>query len=138
MPAASARSSARAPALVADATAHDRQARVDQRLQVRALAADEDADHTSLPDHGACAGIGGRHDRAASDPEVEDPPLLLLGDAARRATRDTGGRSHGVPVELDADAVGQHAREVAEDPAAGDVRERLHVGPRRAARTSSR
>src|SRR5439155_6119533 len=34
----------------------------------------------------------------------------------------------GIPVELDAHALGQDPWEVAEDPAPGHVRERLHVG----------
>ena len=41
----------------------------------------------------ACA--SGRDDRAVADPEVEDAALLLLGDALRRrASANTGGRSH--------------------------------------------
>ena len=107
----------------------DRQALVDQRLQVRALAADEDADHVEPSDHGARAGVGLRDDRAHPDPEVEDPPLLLLVDALLVEPRVDRRPLPRVPVELDADALRQHARQVAEDAAAGDVRERLHVGP---------
>ena len=96
------------------------------------LAADEDADHTEPPDRGQPADGAGvvRHDRAHADAEVEDASLLLLLDALLAEPVEDGPALPGVPVESAPTPVGQHAREVAEDAAAGDVRERLHVGAR--------
>ena len=105
----------------------DRQARVDQRLQVRPLAADEDADHASLPITSR-AGRRLGHDRAHPDPAVEDAPQLVLLDAVLGEPGEDRRTLPGVPVELDADAFREDAGQVAEDAAAGHVRERLHVG----------
>ena len=92
MPAASARPSARTPGAVRR-DGDDRKARVDQRLEVRPLAADEHADHASLhatPSTPASSrpmttsaglDVGGRHDGAVADPDVEDAAQLVLGHA---------------------------------------------------------
>src|SRR5262245_53000115 len=61
-------------------------------------------------------------DRAPADPEVEHAPQLVLGDVAREP-REHGRALPGAPVELDRVAVRDDAREVAEYPAAGHVRE---------------
>ena len=107
----------------------DRQALVDQRLQVRPLAADEHADHVSRPITVPAPASALRHDRAHPDPDVEDAPLLLLGDALLVEPVVDRRALPRLPVDLHADALGQDARQVAEDAAAGHVRERLHVGP---------
>ncbi len=119
----------------------DRQAGVDQRLQVRALAADEHADHarstirpiTSCPSRPAA----GRHDRAVADAEVEDAAQLLLLDMPRQP-REHRRPLPRVPVDLGAQAVGEHAREVAGDPAAGDVRESQSLAAQARARRRGR
>ena len=134
MPAASARSSARTPARF-DATAATGKPVVDQRLEVRPLAGDEHADHAIRPITCRPARRSGTTAHIA-DPEVEDAPQLLLVHVRARATRRRAD-APSVPVDLGGSPSGQHAREVSQDAAAGDVRERLRRRAR-SARTSSR
>ena len=60
-------------------------------------------------------------------PRLKTRALLLLGDALLGEPGEDGRPLPGVPVDARLHAVGQHAREVAEDATAGDVRERLDV-----------
>ena len=117
----------------------DRQVRIDQRLQVRPFAADENADHAahSTPsiaaldpaDHEVVArDVGGRDHGAVADPDVEDAAQLVLGDAVRGEPAEHLGPLPGRRVDDGAEAVRQHPREVARDAAAGDVGEPAHVG----------
>ena len=110
----SARSSARAPGRF-DATARDRQPGVEQRLQVRALAADEHADHAATIRPITRSSPGLRDDGAVADPEVEDAPQLLLLDVAREPVEDRRPLP-GVPVELGAEAVREDARRLPSIP----------------------
>ena len=105
----------------------DGQPGVEQSLQIRAGAADEDADHASAPITSAPARRL-RHNGAHADPEVEDAARLLFLDAALGEPLEDGRPFPRIPVDPGLHAVGQHAREVAEDAAAGDVGERLDVG----------
>ena len=79
-----------------------------------------------------CRGIG-RDDR--EEPDAEVPGALgrsSVVPARSLSTRKTGAGDHVDAVELDPRAVGEHAREVRRDAAAGHVRERVHragVGP---------
>src|SRR6185312_9349565 len=70
------------------------------------------------PDHGAARRLG--HDRAEADPEVEDPPQLLLVHVAAQPAEHLRPFPP-LPVELGTQALRHDAREVALDPAAGDV-----------------
>ena len=132
--AASARSSARTPALVRGDRG-DRQPRVEQRLEVRPLAADEHADHAIRPITRS-PGSASRDDSAAADAEVEDAAQLVLLDVAGEPVEDRRPLPR-VPVDLRAAAGGDDALEVAEDAAAGHVGERRAPG-RAGARTTSR
>ena len=73
-----------------------------------------------VPITSVVSGVG--DDREVPDPEVEDAAQLVLVDMPREPLED-GRALPGVPVDLGGEAVGKHAREVALDPAAGDVRE---------------
>src|SRR5439155_21324938 len=68
-----------------------------------------------------------RGDGAHPDSDVEDAALLVLVDALLREPRVDGRALPVAPVDLGATALGHDAGEVAEDAAAGDVGERLHV-----------
>ena len=105
----------------------DRQAGVDQRLQVRSVAGDEHPDHRELADHERSVGRFG-DDGAHADPQVEDAPELVLLDAALGEPREDGRSVPALPVDACLETAGQHAREVAENAAPGHVRERPHVG----------
>ena len=135
MPAAAARSSARAPARF-DATAAIGRPCVDQRLQVRPLAADEDADHaTTSADHESAVA------RVGDDGEKPIPRLKTRRSSSsstwRASQPKTGGRSHASQSSSARRPVRADALEVARDPAAGHVRERVRRSSR-SARTSSR
>ena len=116
-----------------DATQAIGEARVEQRLEVRALAGDEDADHAATIRPITWPPRPG-DDGAVADPEVEDAPQLVLVDVPGEPVED-GRALPGPPVDLGAQAVGDDARQVALDPAARDVREAVGVA---SARTSSR
>ena len=83
IPAASARSSARAPA-VFEATAAIGSPSSISACRFVPSPRDEDADHVDAPDHEPGARVRGRNDGAHPDPDVEDAALLLL---ARRPAR---------------------------------------------------
>ena len=100
-------------------TAGDREPSVDQRLQVRPLAGDEDSDQAILPITRSSPGL--RHDGAEADPEVEDAAQLLLVDVSREPLEDRRAaprRSQSISARR---PVGDDAREVAEDAAARHV-----------------
>src|SRR4051812_29346023 len=59
---------------------------------------------------------------------MEAPPQFRLVDAAVGEPREHGRALPAVPVDARLDAVGKHARQVAEDAAACDVCERANVG----------
>ena len=119
----------------------DRQVGVEERLQVRAASRDEDADHASsvhttppgpfldLPDERVpgVRGVGARNDRAVADPEVEHPPLLLLGHVARGEPVEDGRPLPRTRVDARAQTSGKRAAEIAGDASAGDVSEGAHV-----------
>ena len=108
-----------------DATATTGSPRVEQRLEVRAVAADEDADHAIVPMTSSPGSASG-DDRAEADAEIEDAAQLILVDVAREPL-EHGRPLPCVPVDLGRAAGGEDAREVAEDAAAGDVRERARA-----------
>ena len=88
----------------------DGQPRVEQRLQVRAGAADEDADHAvSVPITSAPSG-GSRHDGAHADAEVEDAARFVLLDALLGEPVEHRRALPRVPVDLRVHAVGEDAR----------------------------
>ena len=116
-PRPSARSSARHAGFVRG-DGGDRQPVVDQRLQVRPLAARPGRRSRDPPDHLAGARIGRRHDGAHPDSDVEHASLLLLADSLLGQPGVDGRALPRVPVDLGGPAFGQDAREVAEDAAA--------------------
>ncbi len=128
MPAERARSSAGASRRF-DATAEIGRPVVDQGLEVRAVAGDEDADHairpiTSSPGEGEAT--------------TAHQPIPRL-NTRRSSSSSTWRASHantrralpGVPVELRPEAVRDDSRQVARDPAARHVRERLRPAAQR-------
>src|SRR6476661_8756952 len=78
------------------------------------------------------AGLGFPHDRAPADAEVEHAAELLFLDVAGEPVEDERALPR-VPVDLGAAAGRENALEVAEDAAAGHVRE----GERPAAQPAS-
>ncbi len=72
-------------------------------------------------------GIGGGDHQRHADAAVEHPQHLAGRDAAgaRPASANTGGTGHARASSTALRAVGQHARQVAGQAAAGDVRRRL-------------
>src|SRR4051812_28623144 len=71
----------------------------------------------------ACPDVGGPHDRAVADPDVEDAPELVLGHALLREPSEDVRALPRRRVDDCREPLGQHPAEVAPDPAAGDVRE---------------
>ena len=102
----------------------DRQPGVDQRLEVRPLAADEHADHSIRPITRRPAASGTTAQYA--DPEVEDPPQLVLRHVPGQPLEHRRALPR-VPVDHAAAPSGHHAREVALDSASRHVGERAHV-----------
>src|SRR3954452_3772532 len=78
----------------------------------------------------ACPDVGGRHDRAVTDPDVEDAPELVLRHALLREPAEDLRTLPGRRVDDGREPLGQHPPEAARDPAAGDVREPAHIRPR--------
>ena len=103
----------------------DRQPGVDERLQVRALAAHQHADHGIASDDELARLRLGNHG-AVADAEIEHAAQLVLVDVPGEPLED-GRPRPGAPVDLHLEAIRNDAREVAEDPAARDVRERLRA-----------
>ena len=124
---------------------------VDQRLEVGALAGDEDADPQRRvtpspsttrpatnpgvpPRSSAVSAIVGRlgHDDAReAEAHVEDPPHLVVLDPERGQPAEHRLALPRAGVDLGAEAVRELAGEVARDAAAGDVRHAADVdGPR--------
>ena len=101
----------------------DRQAVVDQRLQVRAVAGDEDADHTIRP---ITVSPGCASATTAHQPMPRLKTRRSSSSSTCRASQaKTGGRAHASQSSSARVPAGRTRVEVAEDPAAGDVRERL-------------
>ena len=129
MPAARARSRRRCVAPVRR-DGGDRQAVVDQRLQVRAVPGDEDADHAIRP-------ITSSPGSGAATTAHQPIPRLNTRRSSASSTWRASQREHRrprprIPVELRDEPVGDDTREVAGDAAAGDVRERLRASAQRA------
>src|SRR5262249_4715441 len=79
------------------------------------------------PDH-ALARLCFPHHRAPADAEVEHAAQLLLVDVAGEPAEDERALPR-IPVDLGAAPLGQDAFEVAQDAAAGYVRERERTAP---------
>ena len=116
----------------------DGKAVVEKRLEVRSLPRDEHADHRALAicsDHEAIAGLW--NDGEVADPEVEDATELELVDVLGEPGED-GRPLPRAPVDLRRKPRRQHALEVAEDAAAGDVREGMGAAAEARARRRDR
>ena len=108
----------------------DRQARVDQRLQVRAVPGDEDADHAIRP---ITSSPGAGSATTAHQPIPRLKTRRSSSSATWRASQpNTGGRGQESQSISACVPVGENAAQVAEDPAAGDVREGLRAAAQRA------
>ena len=103
----------------------DREARVDQRLQVRAVPGDEDADHAIRP---ITSSPGAGSATTAHQPIPRLKTRRSSSSATWRASQsNTGGRGQ-EPQSISACVPsGSDAAQVAEDPAAGDVGECLRA-----------
>src|SRR6266540_2959267 len=91
-----------------------------RRTRARRSCAHELADHDGLSER---SGDDGAH----PDPQIENAPKLVLLDALLGEPSEDGRACPCLPVDPRREAVGHDARQVAEDPAAGHVRERSHV-----------
>ena len=77
------------------------------------------------------------HDHA--DAAIEGAQHLGLGEPPVSASQpNTGGTGIAAEIDLDADALGQHARDVVREAAAGDVGQRLDAGRRAPQRAEQR
>ena len=116
----------------------DREARVEQRLQVRPGAGDEHADHPNrTPSPGSTAPITSPSPASPAGTTAQKPiPQLKTRSSSSSSTpcsasqSKTGGRSQACGSIRAPSPSGRTRARLPRDPAAGHVGERAHVGPR--------